>query len=81
MTKTQENHHNQESQEVSPSRASNHKASGISRSQKKIHKKHSFGTVSKKLQEGLNTLNGTNLKLILSDADHDTYMVCLHENP
>ena len=40
--------------------------------------KHRLGTVSKKLLEGLNMFDGTNLTLIF-DVDKDKYMFGLHE--
>ena len=74
-----------ESQEVSPFPAGDHKATINRRAQKhnkhmtETQKKYRLGTVSKNiLLEGINRFKGTNLTLS-SDVDQDTLMFGLHE--
>ena len=74
-------HNTQESQEVNPFPAGDHKAARnrkIAQQRQKCNtnrnnpqKKHHLRTVSKKSLEGLNIFNGTNITLN-SDVDQDT---------
>ena len=78
-----------ESKEVSPFPAGDHKAAMNRRKSKRNtrhkntndpQKKYRIGTVSKNfLLEDLNRFHGANLTLS-SDVDQDTVMFCLHEN-
>ena len=87
LTKSQLNITN-ESQEVSPGPAGDHKAANAKARQTQDindtndpQKKNRLRTESKNiLLEGLNRFHGTNLKLS-SDLDQDTQIFGLHERP
>ena len=70
-------HHTQECQVVSYFPAGDHKAC---KEQIRQHNKKHETLIPKKLLEGLNIFNGTNLTLY-SDVDWDRQMFGLHEDP